>query len=525
MNRSNRTGLLTALALTAMCGTSTPVAAREPGAPASVGTADVGRQGDFRSCHWLIGKNINNSEGSQIAEVSDLVLDRGSGLIDYAVLRTGDVLGIGGKTVAVPYNSLRWSGDGESLSLNTTADQLKGYPQFSAEEWTTMMESRKPQRTELYDRFNTPDASQIADPYSEAIRESRTREYKGTIESVDRVRTSGYGEHVVLTIRTDDNTTRKVAIGPSWYVGGSALALGRGDAVEIDAYELPRDQVVAARSIRIGERDLQLRKRDGSPAWSLQGDTSADTKRARTPYWRYALLSTVRGMDVDCRGEACGKVGDVILDRASGQVAFLSIDPDENFLGIADTKRLVPWSVVTISLDGRARIDASKEMVVASPETPTDLTTMRDGARAGLVYRAYQVQQPRFEPARPVNPTPPRTGDAWAPGGPIIGSVERGSTKTIEGEVVEVSEMAFDAGIQPASTITLKTRDGTQRVVLGPAWYMTKQWVPYQKGDSVKAEVCRTNINGKEHWIARSLESKASRVVLWNKDTPVWGER
>src|SRR5262249_35821811 len=152
---------------------------------------------------------------------------------------------------------------------------------------------------------------------------------------------------------------------------------------------------------------------------------------------------------VDCRGNECGKVHDVIVERKSGEVAFLSIDPNENFLGIRDTKRLVPWAVAVVSADGKVRLDASKEMGLASPETPSDAQTLNSGGMADMVYKAYDVKAPEFRAAKEM-PAPERAGtDAWAKGGEICTGVKRDSLQTVSGNWKGMEEMRFGEAITP----------------------------------------------------------------------------
>jgi sporulation protein YlmC with PRC-barrel domain len=103
------------------------------------------------------------------------------------------------------------------------------------------------------------------------------------------------------------------------------------------------------------------------------------------------LLSELKGAKLDCRGTTCGRVDDVVLEMNSGMVAFVSIDPDQNFLGVGDTKRLAPWSVVSIGADGKVRVDAQKEMMLSTTKTPDDITTLNRSGDVDAIYNAYQV--------------------------------------------------------------------------------------------------------------------------------------
>ena len=157
--------------------------------------------------------------------------------------------------------------------------------------------------------------------------------------------------------------------------------------------------ILIATEVRLNEnnRTYSLRNQQGA-AWTQDTFTTGNNQQVSAPMYRMLRVSKIDGADLDCRGTACGEVDEVIIDVNGGMVAFLSIDPDDNFLGVGDSKRLVPWTVATVSLDNRVRIDADKAMVMASPETPDDFNNF--GATASRVYDAYQIQQPRRQSMR-----------------------------------------------------------------------------------------------------------------------------
>jgi sporulation protein YlmC with PRC-barrel domain len=573
-NLHRSSSILTALTLSLLAGTC-PVATAQPDADDRMAAprANADRPAAYWSCHSLKGMDVTGTDGKEIAEVTDAVLDRGSGRVDFVVVKTGTILGMGGKTVAVPYAAMRWNGAEKTVALNATAEELKAYPAFSADEWTALTEKRNDRKAEprrdLYGRLNSDNAP-YSDPYHDSLKDARRTEVKGTVESVERNRSSAYGEQVVLNVKTDSGESRRIALGPSWFVSGSDVSPVRGDRVEIETLDIPRDNIAAATRVRIGNRDLTLRDEKSTPTWSQHTGAATGAPSANTPYWRYVMLSDVRGMKVDCRGNECGKVADVILDRNSGQVAFLSIDPNQNFLGIGDTKRLVPWSVATVSLDGTVRIDAAKEMVIASPETPSDISSLNSGQTSRSVYNAYQISEPRYgddrsrtdgerlrntpdkddrnDTNRPYNDrsrgnerdpshnTTDHTGNdqprqstqavennnAWSSDGAIMKAVDRESAHTLKGEITDITDTTFDSGIPNARTLIVRTSSGEQYVLLGPSAYINSMKMPYKKGDTVTANVYRTTINGRHFLIASDLDGRSSRVELWKNNVPAW---
>ncbi len=493
---------------------------------------------DFRSSSWLSDRTIINNNQEEIAEVTDLILDRGSGRIEYLIIETGSTLGMSGRDLAIPYSSFMWeardqaedrAGDQHRFVLAATPEQLAQYPEYTPESWKSMKDAAKDDRNTLRQRLAL-DASAANDPYAGNLGTAVQSRVEGKITNVERMRMDTYGEQVVITVETPEGTDRKVALGPSWYVNGSAAAPMRGDKVVIETLALPRDpgNLLAARSYRSGDRELELRDARGVAGWALP-TTKTDKQMYSTEYTRYLLLSDLDGAKIDCRGSECGKVHDIILDRNSGEIAFISIDPNQNFLGMGDTKRLLPWSVATVMLDGTVRIDASKEMVLASLETPSDLATLNTGTSADRVYKAYQVPSPRFAAPQPISAGTSDTDNAWGAQGAVIRGIERDSTKTLSGKIVDITEVTFANGTQPASAIRVRLDDSAgaeELVLLGPASYMAHQNTGCKAGDAISIEACRANIDGQRYWLAKSLNSNNSQVVFMNgNNEPAWTQR
>lgn len=68
---------------------------------------------------------VVNNNGEEIAKVSDLILDRGSGRIEYIVIKTGTTFGLGGRAVAIPYGSFQWGSAGEDRFVLASTDSLR----------------------------------------------------------------------------------------------------------------------------------------------------------------------------------------------------------------------------------------------------------------------------------------------------------------------------------------------------------------------------------------------------------------
>ena len=522
--------VLTALLLVALAG-STATAIAQSDDKAHQTSASISPTVDFRSARWLSDRDIINDNAEVIASVSDLILDHGSGRIEYAIIKTSGNYGTSGKLVTVPYTSLRWeAGDKDRFVLAATTEQLTLFPEYTVERWNAMRDGSKKDENGLRDRLEADNKSS-GDPYAGSLENSVNTRIEGEITGVERVRTTTFGEQVEVSIKTTDGSTKRVAIGPSWFVNATNAAPMRGDKVVVDAMSLPRDpeQLLAASNYRSGNRELRLRDASGSPTWALK-TIESNGQSYSAPYSRYLPISKITGLKVDCRGDDCGKVNDVILDRHSGQIAFLSIDPNQNFLGISDTKRLLPWSIATVTLDDIVRIDASKDMVLQSPETPADITTLSNGTHAERVYKAFNVPAPRFDPAdKRADNRMSDPSNAWGHDGAVNGAIERSAVTSMQGSVLDITDVKFDNGTAPARAIKVRSLDKSQGdylVLLGPVTYMNNQKTMCKVGDSIKLDAYRTTIDNRQYWLARSVDCNNTRVVLVDgNNAPAWAQR
>src|SRR5690606_29217536 len=58
------------------------------------------------SCDALIGRDVFDRNGKKLGAIGDLVVERSSGRISYALVSSGGVLGVGSTLRAVPYEAL-----------------------------------------------------------------------------------------------------------------------------------------------------------------------------------------------------------------------------------------------------------------------------------------------------------------------------------------------------------------------------------------------------------------------------------
>jgi sporulation protein YlmC with PRC-barrel domain len=84
----------------------------------------------------VIGTNVKDTSGQKIGEIEDVVLDKKSNSILFAVVGFGGFLGMAEKFHPIPWSSLDYNEGESSYVVSYTKDQLKAAPAGSIEELT-----------------------------------------------------------------------------------------------------------------------------------------------------------------------------------------------------------------------------------------------------------------------------------------------------------------------------------------------------------------------------------------------------
>ena len=80
----------------------------------------------------LIGSGVINDKNEKIGTVDDVIADKDKKQLNFAVLQVGGFLGLGGRLVAVPYDSLVIDDAGQKITLpGATKDELKKLSEFN----------------------------------------------------------------------------------------------------------------------------------------------------------------------------------------------------------------------------------------------------------------------------------------------------------------------------------------------------------------------------------------------------------
>lgn len=84
----------------------------------------------------VIGTNVYNTAGESIGSIEDVMLDKTSNGIMFAVIGFGGFLGIGEKYHAIPWSILDYEVDKGGYVVPFTKEQLEAAPVYSINELT-----------------------------------------------------------------------------------------------------------------------------------------------------------------------------------------------------------------------------------------------------------------------------------------------------------------------------------------------------------------------------------------------------
>jgi sporulation protein YlmC with PRC-barrel domain len=100
------------------------------------------------------GTKVVDGSGDKIGEVEDIVLDKLSNNIMFAIVSFGGFLGIAEKYHPVPWSSLKYDKSQDSYVVNFTREQLEAAPAASLEELTRG--DGQAFRNKAYDYYKAP---------------------------------------------------------------------------------------------------------------------------------------------------------------------------------------------------------------------------------------------------------------------------------------------------------------------------------------------------------------------------------
>ena len=101
----------------------------------------------------VIGSSVFNMTGEKIGKVEDVVLDKTSSNILFAVIGFGGVLGMNEKFHPLPWSTLDYEKQKEGYVVNVTKEQLEAAPSDAIDQLTR---GDAQMRNDVYEYYKAP---------------------------------------------------------------------------------------------------------------------------------------------------------------------------------------------------------------------------------------------------------------------------------------------------------------------------------------------------------------------------------
>jgi sporulation protein YlmC with PRC-barrel domain len=98
----------------------------------------------------VVGVAVINAQDESLGKIHEIVINKITGQVAYAVLDSGSFLGMGGKFFALPWQSLKYDAQENSFIINLTKDQIKNAPGFDKDNWPKASDTAFWSKTSAY---------------------------------------------------------------------------------------------------------------------------------------------------------------------------------------------------------------------------------------------------------------------------------------------------------------------------------------------------------------------------------------
>lgn len=116
----------------------------------------------------IIGTNVHDKQNQKLGEIKELVVDRDSGKVVYAVISMGGVMGVGDTLHAVPWRSLKRTEGEDFYRIDLDKTALQNSPKVDNNGWATL--TSDPKRGEIYAYYKQQpywDSEEVSDKMTE----------------------------------------------------------------------------------------------------------------------------------------------------------------------------------------------------------------------------------------------------------------------------------------------------------------------------------------------------------------------
>jgi sporulation protein YlmC with PRC-barrel domain len=218
-------------------------------------------QGILLSTETLLGSDVKNPQAQDVGTLKQLMVDPHTGRVMYAVVAMGGFLGMGEKTVIVPWNALEVGRDGKSLVLNVSPQMLQQAPAYE--------KGKEP----MYAPTSEPRSGGwgVDTPYGRLYDPEKEETISGQVVSIETsAPMPGMAPGMQMLVQTDDGQSTRVQVGPAWYLERQDLDMQKNTHVQVTGAraEIDGQPVLMARAVQFDGQVITLRDAQGMPMWS-----------------------------------------------------------------------------------------------------------------------------------------------------------------------------------------------------------------------------------------------------------------
>jgi sporulation protein YlmC with PRC-barrel domain len=212
------------------------------------------------STESLLGIAVKNAQGQDVGELKHLMIDSRTGRVMYAVVAMGGFLGLGRKTLVVPWHTVTVTRKGNALVLNVAPSTVPPAPASAA-----------PRREDSDVSSDANGGWGAETPYGRLYDPAREQTISGQVSRVETAAPMpGMAPGMQLLVQTDEGQSVRVHVGPEWYLQRQNVALQEHTRVQVTGAtaDLEGQPVLMAREVQFDGQTLTLRDAQGLPVWN-----------------------------------------------------------------------------------------------------------------------------------------------------------------------------------------------------------------------------------------------------------------
>lgn len=227
-----------------------PIVSNQPGHPPDAVSMPPGV---LVSTESLLGVGVKNPQGERVGDLKQLMIDHRTGHVRYAVVAMGGFLGMGEKTIIVPWQALQVVRDGRSLTV------------------TLLHQGLEPTPTEAPAGAQRSGGWGVETPYGRLYNPVQEQTISGRVVGRETAAPMpGMAPGLQVLVQTDEGQATRVHVGPEWYLDPQHVEIRENTRVQITGApaEVEGQTVLLAREVQFDGYTLTLRDAQGVPMWN-----------------------------------------------------------------------------------------------------------------------------------------------------------------------------------------------------------------------------------------------------------------